>query len=226
LAIALKDALRSGDLYLPQSKHHVSFWDFMLSEPQWQTVKATSFVELKQPEVQQVRARLTQQFHEAATLAHQQFALDTFAEIHHGHLKLKREDKAPVPDAVPRLQRVIDASLPPIRIEHLLMEVDHLTHFSRHLRHYGVSSPTSAVLQNLAGHLISQATNLGVVAMSASVHDLPWIAYDMFFFFIREDTLTAANAEIVNHHHQLPLSAVHGMEHCLPPMLNASHPRQ
>jgi hypothetical protein len=72
LAIALKDALRSGDLYLPQSKHHVSFWDFMLSEPQWQTVKATSFVELQQPEVQQVRACLTQQFHEAATVAHQQ----------------------------------------------------------------------------------------------------------------------------------------------------------
>lgn len=29
LALAMKDALRSGDLYLPQSKQHVSFWDLM-----------------------------------------------------------------------------------------------------------------------------------------------------------------------------------------------------
>ena len=29
LALAIKDALRSGDLYLPQSKQHVSFWDLM-----------------------------------------------------------------------------------------------------------------------------------------------------------------------------------------------------
>jgi TnpA family transposase len=212
LAIALKDALRSGDLYLPQSKHHVSFWDFMLSEPKWQTVKATSFVELQQPEVQQVRARLTQQFHEAATVAHQQFAQDTFAEIHHGHLKLKREDKAPIPDSVTRLQRVIEASLPPIRIEHLLMEVDRLTHFSRHFTPLqGSPARSQQFYKTLLATLISQATNLGVVAMSASVHNLPVDRLrHVLHFFVREDTLTAANAEIVNHHHQLPLSAVHG----------------
>jgi hypothetical protein len=27
LALAIKDALRSGDLYLPKSKQHVSFWE-------------------------------------------------------------------------------------------------------------------------------------------------------------------------------------------------------
>ena len=29
-------------------------------------------------------------------------------------------------------------------------------------------------------------------------------------YFIREETLTAASAEIVNRHHELPLSAIHG----------------
>ena len=38
MALAMKDALRSGDLYLPQSKQHVSFWEFTLSTPQWQEV--------------------------------------------------------------------------------------------------------------------------------------------------------------------------------------------
>jgi len=212
LALALKDALRSGDLYLPQSKQHVSFWDFMLSEPHWQTVKASSFAELQQPDPQNVRARLTQRFHKGATSAHQQFARDTFAEIHNGHLKLKRDDKAPVPDSVTRLQRVIDASLPTIRIEHLLMEVDHLTQFSRHFTPLqGSPARPQQFYKTLLAALISQATNLGVVAMSASVHDLPVDRLrHVLHFFVRDDTLNAANAEIVNHHHQLPLSAVHG----------------
>jgi len=29
LAVAMGDALRSGDLYLPDSRHHVSFWNLV-----------------------------------------------------------------------------------------------------------------------------------------------------------------------------------------------------
>jgi TnpA family transposase len=63
----------------------------------------------------------------------------------------------------------------------------------------------------LLATLISPATHLGVVAMSASVHGL---TVDMLRRvlqdYMREDTLTAASAEIVNHHHPLPFSALHG----------------
>lgn len=44
----------------------------------------------------------------------------------------KRYDKVDLPPAVSTLQKVIDARLPSIRIEQLLVEVDRLTHFSRH----------------------------------------------------------------------------------------------
>jgi TnpA family transposase len=63
----------------------------------------------------------------------------------------------------------------------------------------------------LLAAIISQATNLGVVAMS---HSVPGVTIDMLrgvhYDFIREETLQSANAEIVNQHHQLPLSFVHG----------------
>ena len=59
--------------------------------------------------------------------------------------------------------------------------------------------------------LISQATHLGVVSMSARVQGL---SVDMrrhvFQDCVRAETLTAASAEMVNRHHALPLSAVHG----------------
>lgn len=212
LALAIKDALRSGDLYLPQSKQHVSFWDFMLGEAQWQQVKDTSYTELQQPQQSEAKAKLTEQFHQGVIAAKKQFPHDKFAQIENYSLKLNRDDKAPLPDAVTKLQRVIDTSMPPIRIEQLLMEVDQLTGFSRHfVPIQGHHARPKLFYKTLLATLISQVTNLGVVSMSASVKD---ISVDMLrrvlHFFVREETLTAANAEIVNQHHQLPLSAVHG----------------
>ena len=212
LALAIKDALRSGDLYLPQSKHHVSFWDLTLSDTRWQEVKTSACDTLQQPHKQEVKAVLTQQFHEASALAKQRFACDDFATIEDGKLKLKRDDKIIVPPAVTTLQKVINARLPLVRIEQLLMEVDRLTGFSRHFTPVqGHQARPPHFYKTLMAALISQATNLGVVAMRASVQGL---SVDMLRHvlqdFVREDTLTAANAEIVNRHHALPLSAVHG----------------
>jgi hypothetical protein len=36
LALALKDALRSGDVFVPDSRRHVSFWKLCYDEPAWQ----------------------------------------------------------------------------------------------------------------------------------------------------------------------------------------------
>jgi len=212
LALAIKDALRSGDLYLSQSKQHVSFWDFMLNDARWQEAKDSAYIELKQPTQPETKTTLAQQFHSEVVTAKKQFALDDFAQILGDQLKLKRDDKLPISDTVTRLQKTIDANMPSVRIEQLLMEVDQLTHFSRHfipIQDYNFKP--KHFYKTLMAALISQATNLGVVSMSASVKDL---SVDMLRhvlrFFIREETLTAANTEIVNRHHQLPLSAVHG----------------
>jgi TnpA family transposase len=212
LALALKDALRSGDLYLPQSKQHVSFWDLTLNELDWQEVRTTACATLHQPPPQEAKTVLTQQFHEATALAQHRFASDPFAEIQAGKLQLHRDDTVAPPAAVPALQKVIEARLPLIRIERLLMDVDHLTHFSRHFTPvHGHAARPPQFYRTLLAALIAQATNLGVVSMSASVQGL---TVDMLRRvlqeFIREDTLTAANAEIVNLHHALPLSAIHG----------------
>ena len=212
LALAIKDALRSGDLYLPQSKQHLSFWDFMISETEWQTVKDTSFAELEQPSKSEVKAKLIEQFHDEVKEAKKNFKLDNFAEIHKGSLRLKRDDKSTIPDSVTKLQKAIDTSLPSIRIEDLLIEVDQLTHFTQHFAPIqGHNSRPKQFYKTLIAALISQSTNLGVVAMSASVKD---VSVDMLrhllHFFVRDETLNAASAEIVNRHHELPLSAIHG----------------
>jgi hypothetical protein len=137
---------------------------------QRQEVRPSSYTTLQQPPPQEAKAVLTHQFHEATTQAQERFACDDFAEIQDGKLKLKRYDKVAVPAAVTTLQKVIEARLPMIRIERLLMDVDHLTHFSRHFTPVqGHAARPPHFYRTLLAALISQATNLGVVSMSASV---------------------------------------------------------
>jgi len=212
LALAMKDALRSGDLYLPQSKQHVSFWELTLNTPRWQEVQPSASATLQQPPKPEAKAVLTHQFHAAVTEAKAQFPADDFATIQDGKLKLKRNDKVVVPSSVTAVQKMIDTRLPLIRIEQLLLEVDQRTHFSRHFTPVqGHQARPPQFYRTLIAALLSQATNLGVVSMSASVQGLTVaMLRRVLHDYIREDTLTAANAAIVNHHHALPLSALHG----------------
>jgi hypothetical protein len=191
LALAMKDALRSGDFHLPQSKQHVSFWDLTLSDSHWEETRETAYAELQQPPPHEVHAVISNQFHETVSTAKSRWGLDNFAEIYNGRLKLKRDDRLDVPDKVSRLQKVIDAHMSTIRIEQLLMEVDQMTHYSRHFmpiqQH---QSRPKTYYKSLMAAVISQATNLGVVSMSASVKG---VSVDMLRhilqYYIREDTL-------------------------------------
>ncbi len=212
LAIAMKDALRSGDLHLPMSKQHVYFWDLILDDTNWKNTRENSYQDLEQPYQSEVKSTLILQFHQSIGEAQNRFKLDDFAKIKDSKLKLRKYDKAEIPDGVLKLQKTIDSSMPSIRIEQLLMEVDKETNFSKHFmpvqQHH--SRPKN-YYQTLLAALISQATNLGVVSMSASVKDL---SVDMLRhvlkFYIREETIKSASAEIVNQHSKLPFSSIHG----------------
>ncbi|MCZ7673745.1 MAG: hypothetical protein M5U34_44845 [Chloroflexi bacterium] len=72
---------RSGDLYLPQSKQHVSFWNLMLSDTAWQALESSASIELQLPEKEDVKETLTQQFEEDVNTAKEKFDTDGFAQI-------------------------------------------------------------------------------------------------------------------------------------------------
>lgn len=212
IAIALKDTLRSGDIYLPTSKQHVSFWNLLLDDQRWQKTRETAYDTLQKPPPAAVKSTLLAQFAQTVRTAQRHFGKDQFATINDGKLILKKDPASERPETVTKVQKLIDASMPSIRIERLLMDVDQQTNFTRHfipIHHQHARPP--GFYKTLMAALISQATNLGVVAMSASVKG---VSVDMLRHvirtFIREETLTAASAEIVNHHHRLPLSAIHG----------------
>ncbi len=210
LALALRDAFRSGDLFIPESKQHVAFWDLLLSDDRWEDSKADSFADLEQPQPTEVRPRLVDEFQDGNRRAGSRYGQDRFARVDQGRLKLRRDDKKKPPES--RLQKMINASLPLVRVEQLLMDVDRSTRFTQSfLPVQQHRSRPEEFYKSLLAAIISQATNLGVVSMSASVTGvtLDMLRY-VLHYYIREETLNDANAAIVNAHHALPLSAIHG----------------
>ena len=132
--------------------------------------------------------------------------------IQHDRLRLKRDDALDVPLRVKELRRAIETHLPRTRIEALLMTVDRWCGFTRAFTPLGdaPSRPTNFPTALLAA-LIAHGTNLGVVAMGNSAIGVSVeMLQQISSWFLREETLKAANAILVNYHHTLELSSVWG----------------
>lgn len=212
LAIAIKEALRVGDLYLAESKQHIAFWKLVYPAADWQKAKTQAYAELKlQPANKAIQA-LTQKFKEAVQTAQRQFERDDFATIMDGRLRLTKDDKLEIPKDLRALQKLVETGLPKIRIEKLLMEVDQATQFSQcfsALPQHAIRTPD--FYRTLMAAIIAMATNLGVVTMANSTANLTVSQLrHVINHYLREETIKAANACMVNQHHQLPLSAIYG----------------
>jgi Tn3 transposase DDE domain len=131
--------------------------------------------------------------------------------IRRGQLHCKKRDALELPPRLIHLRRTIEGALPRVRIEDLLTHVDAWCHFTTAFRPPGERTARRAYsLTTLLATLIAHGTNLGLATMANRVEDgiTAEMLQEMSQWCLREETLTAANAILVNYHHHLPLSAV------------------
>src|SRR5262249_9709885 len=203
----------SGDLYLPESRRHVSFWNLLTEEGQWTEQRESAYAALALPsEADRVLERLAREVGDVAWRTEQGLGGNPFAAVREGRLHLKRPDALEIPQGVEELRRVIETHLPRVRIEDLLAEVDSWCGFLGAFCPLGGYQPRSDNLDvALPAALIAHATNLGIAPMG---HSAEGVTVDMLQhvsrWFLREETLRAANAVLVDHHNRLDLSSVWG----------------
>lgn len=239
LALAVRDALRSGDLFLPDSRRHAGFWSLVLDERLWATARASSYADLCLPDrPAEHLTELAREIGNAATTFAHGLETNTFACVEQGQLRLRRPDALVISAEVRSLRRLIESRMPRTRLEDILLNIDRLCGFSRAFRPLAGYEPRETdIYRALLATLIAHGTNLGLTAMGDSVELLT--AADLQHasrWLVREATLKTANAQIIEHHHRLPfagiwgdgrLSSSDGQRFTAPPgtLIGAYHPR-
>jgi TnpA family transposase len=116
-----------------------------------------------------------------------------------------------LPESAEQLQEQVAERLPKLELTDLLIEVDAWTQFSRRFEHAGGAEPrTKDLLTHLHAAVFAQACNFGLAQMAEiaelSYRKLAWCAT----WYVREETLNTAIAQIVNYQHRLALAQFSG----------------
>lgn len=212
--LALRDGLRCGDVFVPGSRRYADPASFLLTPAQWEPKRAEfcALVE-RSPDAARAWADTEAELHRNLE------DLETVLVGGAGPIRLSEEGELVIPpltaESVPAdadaLRDELMELLPRPRLASLLIEMDNRIGFTEALVHAGGKVARSPELvRNIYACLIAQATNLGLVGMAEAsgipYEVLAWTAE----WYLREDTLRAANALIVNYHHHLGLSELLG----------------
>lgn len=222
----LRDALRSGDVWVAGSRRFANPETFLIAPEQWPAIQVEICAMLGTPTDGAARlAEHEEEFvrrlkHLDGVLAKRNEARvddDTPVVQHHavrvddGRLVVPRLAAEDAPAEVDALGVLVSDRLPRVELAELLIEVDRWCGFTSTLTHAGGGATRS---DDLATHLyaaiLAQSCNFGLKTMAEiaelSYRGLAW-AND---WYIREETLKAATAAVVNFHHGLPLAKVWG----------------
>jgi TnpA family transposase len=213
LAVAVRDGLRSGDLYLPASRRHVSFANLVYDPTRWTAERDHAYTELHLPQgPADVVAQLQRAFDDVAHQAERGLSTNAFATMRDNRVHLKRRDTLEVPPRLKQLRRAMEGALARVRIEDLLRQVDAWCGFTRAFHPPAERVPRIPnFTTTLLATLIAHGTNLGLATMAHRVEGITAdMLQEMSQWGLRAETLKAANAILVNYHHHLPLRAVWG----------------
>ena len=216
LARAIKDALRSGDLYLSGSRRHVSFTNLIYNEARWEAERLDAYAELSLPkDAERMLECLRQDYHRAAEALQSGMDRESFASIKDGRLKLRRPKGRSLSTRAKELKKITEAHMPRVRIEKLLMDVDSWCGFTKALRplpgYQSRSGGNGDQATTLLAALIAHGTNLGIAAMGSSTEG---VTTDMLAGvsrgYLHPGSLKSSQTVLVNYHHGMEASGVWG----------------
>jgi TnpA family transposase len=204
----LRAALRAGDVWLDSSRRYSDPETYLIPKDRWPDLRVEVCRQLQVAD--EGTQRLTQREAELETLLDRidpLLAGDSGVRMEGGDLVVPRLEAEERPESVAALERLIDERLPRVELSELLVEVDGWTQFSGCFEHAGGREPRGRDLtRHLYAAILAQGCNLGLTRM-AQISDrtydhLAWCTT----WYLREETLRAAVAAVVNHQHRQPLS--------------------
>jgi len=205
---ALRGALRSGDIWVDDSRRYADPESYLIPKDKWPAMREEACQILGLPE--QIGPRIEAQQQELEAYLRELDAKITHEDgvrIEQGHLVVSRFKTEELTESVNALQNLITQRLPRVALADLIIEVDSWTHFTDGFEHASRQQPRDAkVLAHLYASLLAQANNHGLKKMAEisgfSYSQLAWFTT----WYIREETLQAAINTLVDYHFHLPLA--------------------
>jgi TnpA family transposase len=208
----LKNVLRSGDAWVQGSRQFKDFATYLITTEQFTQLKQNNELPLT------VNIDCSQYLHERLTLLASQLATvnrmatdDELpdAVITDSGLKITPLE-AIIPENAQHFVNQTTALLPAIKITELLLEVDQWTNFTQHFTHLksgDIAKDKSLLLTTI----LADAINIGLSKMSQSC---PGTTYSKLAWLqawhIRDDTYSAALADLTNAQLKQPFAGVWG----------------
>lgn len=196
----LRNALRSGDIWVQGSRQFKDFEDYLVPTERFTALKTAGELTLA------IASDCETYLHDRLTLLEEQLATVNRmavandlpdAVITESGLKITPLD-AVVPDNAQTLIDQVAMVLPHVKITELLLEVDKWTGFTRHFSHLK-SGDQAKDKHLLLTTILADAINLGLTKMAescpgTSYAKLAWLQA----WHIRDETYSTALAEVVN----------------------------
>ncbi|MEU6010142.1 Tn3 family transposase [Streptomyces sp. NPDC047453] len=212
--LCLRDGLRSGDVHVPGSRRYADPAAYLLTPGKWNETR-TEFCQLvgKPADADRALAEARDELDDALGGLEEVLAAgDGPVRLdEQGELVISPLTAEDVPAEAVALKAELTTMLPFAPIVSLLIELDQRTGFLDCFTHATGKQARSAELKrNLIAVLLAHSTNLGLTRMA----DACGISYDVLSWtaewYVREETLRAANLAIIGYHQGLPLTRVFG----------------
>ncbi|MFS8184140.1 Tn3 family transposase [Pseudovibrio denitrificans] len=203
----LRDAFRSGDIWLAHSKRYADLKDALAPISTVQNTPRLAVPFEAQTWLADRQARLDTGLKRLAAAARQ--GLIPNGSIENGILQIERLTAA-VPDEADKLVLDLYNRLPDIRITDLLLEVDQATGFSEAFTHLRTGAPCKDKI-GLLNVLLAEGLNLGLSKMAEACdsHDYYQLSR-LSRWHIESEALNRALAMVIKAQAQLPMARCWG----------------
>jgi len=208
----LKNALRSGDLWVQGSRQFKAFEDYLLPAAHFAALQAQQTLPLAvTPDGEAFLRERVELLERELQTVNRLAAAEALPEValnEHG-LRITPLDKA-VPAEADALMRQVAAMLPHLKITDLLLEVDDWTGFTHQFTHLKSGEPAQDRSLLLTA-VLADAINLGLMNMAESCPGTSYARLSWLHdWYLRDETYTAALAELTNAQAQDPFAAYWG----------------
>ena len=204
----LRSSLRSGDIWLDNSRQYANPQSYLIPSERWQDLRSEVCLQTQTHPDGSLRLKEREtQLDELLRIIDNKLSQNSLIRIENGRLVISPIKADELTESAEKLGAIITQRLPLIELPELLIEVDSWTQFSTHFTHAGGSeSRTKDLLVHLYASILAQACNFGLSKMAyisdLSYRQLAWCSN----WYIREETLKSAINTLVNFQFRQPLS--------------------